>query len=191
MFSGTAAPSFSGTSIFWRPAPRAPATALRRNQMNLKGVNIFQAKAIRRATKISVNFDWALRYDCRDAELPSCKAKLREDRRPAVRPNETWAMDFVLDQLATGRKVLTVVDTFSRFSPALEPTSSSFRGADVVVVLERVGREVGWPSTIRVDLGRRVASRDLDLWAYQRGLTLDFSRPGKPTDNALAPATLK
>ena len=27
-------------------------------------------------------------------------------------------------------------------------------------------------------------SRDLDLWAYQRGVTLDFSPPGKPTDNA-------
>jgi transposase InsO family protein len=23
-----------------------------------------------------------------------------------------------------------------------------------------------------------------DLWAHQRGVTLDFSRPGKPTDNA-------
>ena len=33
-------------------------------------------------------------------------------------------MDFVHDQLGTGRKlrVLTIVDTFSRFSPALEPT---------------------------------------------------------------------
>ena len=43
------------------------------------------------------------------------KAKLREDRRPASRPNQTWAMDFVHDQLATGRKirVLTVVDIFS------------------------------------------------------------------------------
>ena len=30
------------------------------------------------------------------------KAKLREDRRPATRSNETWAMDFVHDQLATG-----------------------------------------------------------------------------------------
>ena len=27
-------------------------------------------------------------------------------------------------------------------------------------------------------------SRELDLWAYQRGVTLDFSPPGKPTDNA-------
>ena len=54
------------------------------------------------------------------------KAKLREDRCEATRPNETWAMDFVHDQLATGRKirVLTVVDTFSRFSPVVDPRSS-------------------------------------------------------------------
>jgi putative transposase len=47
------------------------------------------------------------------------KAKLREDRQSARQPNETWAMDFVHDQLATGRKlrVLTIIDTFSRFSP--------------------------------------------------------------------------
>lgn len=63
------------------------------------------------------------------------KAKLRDERRPATRSNETWAMDFVHDQLATGRKirVLTIVDTFSRFSPALEPRFT-FRGADVVEV---------------------------------------------------------
>ena len=113
------------------------------------------------------------------------KAKLREDRRPATRSNETWAMDFVHDQLATGTKlrVLTIIDTFSRFSPAIEPRFN-FRGADVVEVLERVGREVGLPAVIRVDQGSEFVSRDLDLWAYQRGVTLDFSRPGKPTDNA-------
>ena len=117
------------------------------------------------------------------------KAKLREDRRPATRANETWAMDFVHDQLATGRKlrVLTIIDTFSRFSPALEPRFG-FRGADVVEILERVGRELGFPATIRVDLGTEFVSRDLDLWAYQRGVTLDFSRPGKPTDNAFIEA---
>ena len=98
---------------------------------------------------------------------------------------ETWAMDFVHDQLATGTKlrVLTIVDTFSRFSPAIEPRFSS-RGADVVEVLEEYGRAVGLPAVIRVDQGSEFVSRDLDLWAYQRGVTLDFSRPGKPTDNA-------
>ncbi len=117
------------------------------------------------------------------------KAKLRDDRRNATRPNETWAMDFVHDQLATGTKlrVLTIVDTISRFSPALEPRLS-FRGTDVVEVLDRVGREVGLPATIRVDQGTEFVSRDLDLWAYQRGVMLDFSRPGKPTDNAFIEA---
>ena len=108
------------------------------------------------------------------------KAKLREDRHPATRTHEIWAMDFVHDQLATGTKlrVLTIVDTFSRFSPAVEPRFN-FRGADVVEVLEEFGREVGFPAAIQ-----GFVSRDLDLWAYQRGVMLDFSRPGKPTDNA-------
>jgi len=113
------------------------------------------------------------------------QAKLREDRQSATRPNETWAMDFVHDQLATGRKlrVLTIIDTFSRFSPAIEPRFN-FRGPDVVEILEEVGRQIGFPKAIRVDQGTEFVSRDLDLWAYQRGVTLDFSRPGKPTDNA-------
>jgi putative transposase len=113
------------------------------------------------------------------------KAKLREDRQLATPPNETWAMDFVHDQLATGRKlrVLTIIDTFSRFSPAIEPRFN-FRGPDVVEILEEVGRQVGFPKAIRVDQGTEFVSRDLDLWAYRRGVTLDFSRPGKPTDNA-------
>jgi hypothetical protein len=54
-----------------------------------------------------------------------------------------------------------------------------FRGADVVEVLERVGREIGFPTAIRVDQGSEFVSRDLDLWAYLRGVTLDFSRPGE------------
>ena len=113
------------------------------------------------------------------------KAKLRDDRRPAERANETWAMDFVHDQLATGRKirVLTIVDTFTRYAPAIEPRFG-YRAGDVIDVLERVGREHGFPQAIRVDQGSEFVSRELDLWAYQRGVTLDFSRPGKPTDNA-------
>jgi putative transposase len=62
------------------------------------------------------------------------KAKLREGRTDACQINETWAMDFVHDQLATGRKfrVLTIIDTFSRFSPAVDPRFS-YRGEDVVL----------------------------------------------------------
>lgn len=101
------------------------------------------------------------------------KAKLREDRAPAVRPNDVWAMDFVHDQLATGRKlrILTVVDTFSRFSPVID-ARFSYRGEDVVATLDRTCRKVGYPKTITVDNGNEFISRDMDLWAYQRGVTL-------------------
>ena len=83
--------------------------------------------------------------------------------------NETWAMDFVHDQLATGRKirVLTIVDTFSRYSPAIEPRFS-YRGEDVVQTLERVCRRSATRQTIRVDQGSEFISRDLDLWAYHK-----------------------
>lgn len=113
------------------------------------------------------------------------KAKVRDDRAVAVGPNDVWAMDFVHDQLATGKKlrVLTIVDTFSRYVPALD-VRYSYRGEDVVATLDRVCRTVGYPKTIRVDQGSEFVSRDMDLWAYQRGVVLDFSRPGKPTDNA-------
>jgi putative transposase len=113
------------------------------------------------------------------------KAKLREGRTDARQVNETWAMDFVHDQLATGRKirVLTIVDTYSRFSPAVD-ARFSYRGEDVVQTLERVCKIIGYPKSIRVDQGSEFISRDLDLWAYQRAVILDFSRPGKPTDNS-------
>jgi putative transposase len=117
------------------------------------------------------------------------KAKLRDDRQIACRPNEVWAMDFVHDQLATGKKirVLTVVDTFSRYSPVIDPRFS-YRAENVVATLERVCAETGYPKTIRVDQGSEFVSRDLDLWAYAKGVVLDFSRPGKPTDNAFIEA---
>jgi len=113
------------------------------------------------------------------------KAKLREGRTDARQVNETWAMDFVHDQLATGSKlrVLTVVDLFSRYSPVIDPRFS-YRAEDVVQTLERTCAMTGYPKSIRVDQGSEFVSRDLDLWAYAKGVTLDFSRPGKPTDNA-------
>ena len=88
------------------------------------------------------------------------KAKLRDDdSRAAYTTKEIWAkdIDFVHDQLATGQKirVLTVVDTFSRFSPVIDPRFS-YRGEDVVAALERVCVATGYPKTIRVDQGLRI-----------------------------------
>ncbi len=50
--------------------------------------------------------------------------------------------------------------------------------------LEQAVKEHGCPKRIRVDNGPEFVSRDLDLWAHAKGVVLDFSRPGKPTDNA-------
>src|SRR4029453_15341356 len=112
------------------------------------------------------------------------------DRAPAVRPNDVWAMDFVHDQLATGRKlrIPPVVDIFSRFSPVID-ARFSYRGEDVVATLDRACRKVGYLRTIRVHNGREFVSRDRDFWAYQRSVTLDLSRPGKPTDYAFIEAS--
>jgi putative transposase len=63
-----------------------------------------------------------------------------------------------------------------------------YRGEDVVATLDWVCRTNGYPKTIRDDQGSEFASRDVDLWAYQRGIVLAFSRPGKPTDNAFIEA---
>ena len=117
------------------------------------------------------------------------KAALRADRTPPSRSNEVWAMDFVHDQLATGTKlrILTVIDTFSRYAPIVDP-GLVYRGADVVATLARVCKVMGYPAVIRVDQGSEFVSRDLDLWAYHNNVTLDFSRPGKPTDNAFIEA---
>ena len=46
--------------------------------------------------------------------------------------------------------------------------------------------EFGYPKTICVDNGPEFVSKELVLWAYMKGVTLDFSRPGEPTDKALS-----
>ncbi len=104
-------------------------------------------------------------------------------------PNQRWSLDFVSDALASSRKfrVLTVVDDFSRECVALV-VDNSLSGVRVARELDRICAETGYPSTIRVDQGSEFVSRDLDLWAYTHGVTLDFSRPGKPTDNAFIEA---
>ena len=117
------------------------------------------------------------------------KATLREERGDAVCSNVVWAMDFVHDQLATDCKlrILTVVDTSLRYCPVIDPRFS-YRGENVVATLDLFCRKIGYPKTIRVENRSEFISRNMDLWAYQRGVKLDFLRPGKPTDNAFIEA---
>lgn len=109
-------------------------------------------------------------------------------RGPAPVPTgqgQRWSMDFVHDQLFDGRpfRVLTVVDQWSRESPLLE-AGFSLTGRTVVAALEHVLPMSGAPVSITVDHGTEFMSKALEAWAYYRGVQLDFTRPGKPTDNS-------
>jgi putative transposase len=110
----------------------------------------------------------------------------RRMARPEVeRPNACWSMDFVADSLFDGRRfrALTVVDNYSRECLAIE-AGQSMTGADVAEVIERLVKEKGAPDRIQCDNGSEFISRALDKWAYDHGVVMDFSRPGKPMDNA-------
>jgi putative transposase len=103
---------------------------------------------------------------------------------PAQHPNERWSMDFMSDALADGRRfrVFTIVDNFSRVSPAIE-VDGSLTGQRVVEVLERLRWAQGLPQVIHCDNGSEFISRAVDDWAHRNGVKLAFSRPAKPTDN--------
>lgn len=100
--------------------------------------------------------------------------------------NQNWSMDFVHDQMHDGRKfrILTVIDQWSRESVTLE---ANFRltGRCVSHALDLAALHRGWPRAITVDNGTEFTSKALDEWAYKRGIKLDYTRPGKPTDNGL------
>lgn len=112
-------------------------------------------------------------------------AKLRQPKALAHAINEIWSMDFVADALFDGRKLrmLTVVDLYTRECLAIE-VGQSLKGEDVVGVLNMIERQRGLPRTIKTDNGSEFIGKAMDRWAYERALELDFSRPGKPTDNA-------
>ncbi len=99
--------------------------------------------------------------------------------------NEVWTMDFVHDALASGRKIrgLTIVDIFTRESPAIE-IDYSLSGFKVICVLERLKANGDLPKIIKVDNGPEFIGLILDKWASDNNVKLFFSRRGKPTDNA-------
>lgn len=78
------------------------------------------------------------------------------------------------DRLFNGRhfRALTVVDNFSRECLAIHE-GKSLKGEVVVSVMDALNRYHG----------SEFISKSLDKWAYEHGVTMDFSRPGKPTDN--------
>ena len=112
-------------------------------------------------------------------------ARLRQPKQLVSAMNEIWSMDFVSDALFDGRRLraLTVVDNYTRECLAIE-VGQSLKGEDVVRVLNRLKGDRELPAAIKVDNGSEFISKAMDRWAYENGVELDFSRPGRPIDNA-------
>jgi putative transposase len=122
------------------------------------------------------------------------RTKVPRRRRAAIvrqtpvlptKPNQSWAMDFMHDLLADGRKIrlLTIVDVYSRENVALE-VDFGFKSPQVVDVLRAAVKVRGVPERIYCDNGPEFVSLHLDQWAHWNRVKLDFSRPGRPSDNA-------
>ncbi len=109
----------------------------------------------------------------------------RQVKVPAMKPNESWSMDFVSDGLVDGRRLrcLNIVDDFTKQCLAIE-VDTSLPGKRVVAALERLAESRGLPKSVTIDNRPEFAGKALDEWAYSRGLHLSFIQPGKPQQNA-------
>jgi putative transposase len=126
--------------------------------------------------------------------LEGLAVRRRTRKRVAVPPRGTvahawtrgqaWAMDFLQDVLADGRRfrTLNILDTVMRECLAIE-VDTSLPGARVVRVLDQLVQQYSTPKQLTVDNGPEFVGLALDVWAATRTVTLDFIEPGKPAHN--------
>ena len=113
----------------------------------------------------------------------ACQSRL--ELPEATRANERWSLDFMADSLHDGRRfrVLTVVDQYTRECVAIH-AAGSIPATRVTEVLDAAIAEREAPESLTIDNGTEFTSRHFDAWAWGKGLTLDFIRPGRPVENA-------
>lgn len=109
---------------------------------------------------------------------------LRTEIPKPTHHNHIWSMDFMKDNLSSGRsfKVLPVVDEFTRKNFRIE-VDTSIGGKRVTEILSEIAYMEGLPEIIIIDNGPEFISKALDEWAYKRGVKLFFITPGKPVEN--------
>jgi putative transposase len=115
----------------------------------------------------------------------------RKRRRPISelpRPTATmqkWSMDFVHDNLASGRAIrtLNILDEFNQESVKIE-VDTSLPSLRVVHVLNRLKATIGLPKEIGVDSGPEFTSDLFQQWAKDNGVKLGYCQPGNKNQNA-------
>ena len=98
--------------------------------------------------------------------------------------NQRWSLDFVHDQMASGRRfrVLNVVDDVTRECLAAVP-DTSISGQRVVRELARLIAQRGKPGMIVSDNGTELTSNAVLAWCGQIGVEWHYIAPGKPMQN--------
>jgi transposase InsO family protein len=99
-------------------------------------------------------------------------------------PNHVWSYDFVTDRTGDGRayRVLTVVDEFSRRSPAIV-AERKLNSDDVIACLANLFITQGIPDYIRSDNGPEFTARKVREWLARIGVKTLFIEPGSPWEN--------
>jgi putative transposase len=105
--------------------------------------------------------------------------------QPPAQPNGVWSMDFMHDQLSDARsfRSLNVIDDFNRELLCAE-VDFSLPTARVIRSLEQVIQWRGIPSVIRSDNGPEYINPKIAQWAQSKGISLWFTQPGNPQQNA-------
>ncbi|HCT5581748.1 TPA: IS3 family transposase [Enterobacter kobei] len=112
-------------------------------------------------------------------------AQRRQPQPQGLYPNHVWGMDFVSDALFDGRRLrlLTVIDLYTRECLGI-CVGQNLRSTEVAEMLNTIALRRPLPELLKTDNGSEFAGKMLDKWVYERGIRIDFSRPGTPTDNA-------
>jgi putative transposase len=113
---------------------------------------------------------------------------VREVPQPLQVPdaiNQVWSMDFMHDQLGDGRaiRLFNVIDDFNRQALGME-VDLSLPSARVIRTLEQIIAWRGKPAVIRSDNGPEYISDIFVRWAEAQGITLRYTQPGNPQQNA-------
>lgn len=93
---------------------------------------------------------------------------------------------WILYALFDGRRLrlLTVIDFYTRECLGI-CVGQNLRSTEVAEMLNRIALRRLLPQLLKTDNGSEFAGKMLHRWVYERGIRIDFSRPGTPTDNAM------
>lgn len=111
-------------------------------------------------------------------------ARVKQPLQQPTAVNRVWSMDFMSDSMVGGRKfrTLNIMDDCSREALAIE-VDTSLSSRRVIRVLERIIEERGKPACIRTDNGPEFTSKDMELWAKEKTITMQYIQPGRPMQN--------